>query len=159
MVSTYTTHQGAWYVAREDFKNHRVEYLDNDRDLFYVEGVLGYPNRGEANARALKFEGDKRQLFLIGPSYGRYRLANHSKMQALHQPKNTQLARFLMVDRILEKESSPELIDELRANMRDFALTHGVWKFSNQMKTRDFLRLCRKYNALTEFDLVRMIYE
>lgn len=150
---SYLINQRAWYVARENYKNHTVEYLDDKRDVFYVEGVQGYPTKAEAQMRADNFQGDKRGVFLIGPNYGRYNLTDNRANP--RKSFNVQLTRLQLMDRV----ATPETVDELRQMIRDFALTHGVWCMSNISLTRDLLTLVRKYNAITDAELVNLVYD
>ena len=54
-----------WLIARYDLKGD-VEYLDNDQDLFYRIGVVGYVTKKEALDRLRKYEGVKDKLWIQG---------------------------------------------------------------------------------------------
>ena len=154
----YEVNQNAWFVARENYKDRTIEYLDNDRDLFYASGVLGFTTKIEAHDRADRYKGDKRGVFIMGPSYGRYRLTDARRTQRI--PRNTTLNRFEIFDRLYTRETpSPEVIEEFRVMLRDFALTYGLLCFSNVAKCKTFVSLCKKYNALSETDMVKVLYE
>ena len=155
----YTINQKAWYVARVNFKTHKVEYLDNDRDVFYCEGVKGYATKAEAHQRADRYQGDLRNVFIQGPNYGRYRLEDRRSMY--QKSFNTTLARFKIMDRFVFQatENQDELAAELRKMLHDFAISNGIWQFSGLSKMKDFIDLCSKYGALSDAEMVRLIYE
>ena len=157
-MTAFHINQKAWFVARENYAKHVVEYLDDIKDSFLVRGVPGYATKQEAHERVERFKGDHRGLFIIGPKYGRYHLGGKRSPQRPH--KNTQLARFEILDRIAEREGAREgEIESLRGILKDFVLTHGIWSFSNIQKTKDFLHLCRKYNVLIDAELARVVYD
>lgn len=157
-MSGFHVNQRVWFVARENYVKHVVEYLDDVKDSFLIQGVPGYATKQEAHKRVDRYKGDKRGLFLIGPKYGRYHLGDKRSAQRRHH--NTQLARFEILDRIAEREGARDNeIESLRSILKDFVLTHGVWSFSNIQKTKDFLHLCRKYNALSDAELRKAVYE
>lgn len=73
---------------------------------------------------------------------------------------NTKLARFEILDRIAEREGARDNeIESLRRLLKEFVIANGIWSFSNQQKTKDFLHLCRKYNALSDAELRKAVYE
>ena len=153
MSAKAVINQGVWYVARENFKTHKLEYLDNERDLFYVEGVVGYTSKAEALVRVDKFVGDKSYMFIVGPQYGRYKITEARPAQ--RQSLNTQLLRFEYLDKV----ATPETVDELRRMLRDFALAQGVWQFSNIPKTKAFVGLLEKHGSLTDKELAWLVYD
>ena len=155
----YTINQKAWYVARVNFKTHKVEYLDNDRDIFYCEGVKGYATKAEAHQRADRYQGDLRNVFIQGPYYGRYRLDDRRSMY--QKSFNTTLARFKIMDRFVFQatENQDELAAELRKMLHDFAIINGIRQLSSLSKMEDFIELCSKYGALGDAEMVRLIYE
>ena len=157
-MSGFHVNQRAWFVARENYAKHVVEYLDDLEDSFLIEGVGGYATKEEAHKRVDRYKGDKRGLFLIGPKYGRYHLGDKRPAQKNHL--NTKLARFEILDRIAEREGARDNeIESLRRLLKEFVIANGIWSFSNQQKTKDFLHLCRKYNALSDAELRKAVYE
>ena len=156
MTEKFVYNQAAWFVARDNFKNHTIEYLDNERDVFYVEGVTGYTTKEEARERAERYKGDVRGLFIMGPKYGRYRILDARRPG--RKPKNIQLARFEMFDRMNERNPTPEAAEELRSMIRSFIKEEGIWCMSNLPKTRDLVSLILKYQVLTDAELVKVIY-
>lgn len=68
------TNKHGWRVGRVHQETKRIEYLDNDRDVFYFEGVTGFKSRDELVARMTKYKDDKRGLFIESPRMTRYKL-------------------------------------------------------------------------------------
>lgn len=154
----FQLNQKAWFVARENFKNHTVEYLDDQHDVFYIKGVKGYATKTEAHERVDRYKGDTRGLFIVGPKYGRYNITDQ-RPDARHR-QNTHLLRFEIMDRMIEREgASAEVVEELRGLLKNFALTNGILCFSNLQKTKDFLNLLKKYNVLTKDELRKALYD
>lgn len=67
------TDKHGWRVGRIHMTG-RVEYLDNDRDVFYFEGVKGFKTRDELIIRMTRYKDDRRGLFIESPRHTRYKL-------------------------------------------------------------------------------------
>lgn len=154
-MATFYINQKAWFVARDNFKNHTIEYLDHDRDVFYLEGVAGYATKAEAYQRLDKYRGSLIGVFVQGPNYGRYSIQSRSVL--VHQSFNTFICRLQIMDKMVAQDKGDA--EELRRTLHDFAIAEGIWSFSGLPKMKEFLMLCCKYDALSEKELARLIYD
>lgn len=155
MSKGYIINQRGWFVARENFKTHKLEYLHHKTDHWYLEGCQGYGCKAEALERADRYQGEDCYMFIIGPSYGRYRISSKRESQRSVQPLNTRLARLMLMDRVATEDDVPEL----KRLLREFVMSHGVWCFSSQRKAREFIMMIGKYDVLTDAELARLMYE
>ncbi len=148
-----------WLIARYDLKGD-VEYLDNNQDLFYRVGVVGYVTKKEALDRLRKYKGSRDKLWIQGPHGGYYSATDSRRTRYVNQSHNSQVARFVLMDKsIIQNNNRSELVEEMRQLLNRFALEHGLWSFSGLAKMKQFLELCKKYNALSDSELRRAIYD
>lgn len=125
-----------WHIVRKNPISKEIEFLDQDRDLFYLVGAGGYESKRAALMRANKYQGnDKIYLLDARGSLRAIKIRDHMSIA-------DQFEHLLDMEATMKTSEDPqvkaELRDELRVWTRQFVIDHGLWSLPKNRTQRLF---------------------
>lgn len=138
-----------WHIVRKNPISKEIEFLDQDRDLFYLAGVEGYESKKAALIRANKYKGnDKIYLLDARGSLRSIKVRDHMSIA-------DRFEHLLDMEATMKTSEDPQVKAELRDEffnwVRMFIIDHGLWSLS--LKKTKML-----FEIITEHDIMSPQY-